>query len=262
MTPRPPASGTTRSTGGPFDDLWSGRLGPGLLDALNNRRFLTAGKVPTLYLSNHDHSQVAWQAGARANEGAPGGWWKVQPYVIALFTSTAVPLVPNGQEFGEDHFVPEQDHNTGRRVISRPLRWKLTTDPVGRALTALHRRLAHLRRDHPALRSPLMWPDRTDPNTDRFNPAGAGVDLARQLAVYHRWAQLDDGRIENVVVMLNFSDVAQTAEVPFSRTGRWTDVLAGFDGSDTHWDVIVTGASAPVTVGSHWGRVLLYEPLV
>lgn len=244
-----------------FDDLWSGRLGHGLLDALNNRRFLTAGKVPTLYLSNHDHSQVAWQAGARANVGAPGGWWKMQPYLIALFTSTAVPLVPNGQEFGEDHFVPEQDHNTGRRVISRPLRWKLATDPIGRTLTALHRRLAGLRRDHPALRSPLMWPDRSEPDPGRFNPVGAGVDLDRQLAVYHRWALLDDGRIENVVVVLNFSDGAQTLDVPFSRVGRWTDALAGFDGSGTAWDVTVTGASAPVTVDSHWGRVLLYEDL-
>jgi pullulanase/glycogen debranching enzyme len=185
----------------------------------------------------------------------------MQPYLIALFTSTAVPLVPNGQEFGEDHFVPEQDHNTGRRVISRPLRWKLATDPIGRTLTALHRRLAGLRRDHPALRSPLMWPDRSEPDPGRFNPVGAGVDLDRQLAVYHRWALLDDGRIENVVVVLNFSDGAQTLDVPFSRVGRWTDALAGFDGSGTSWDVTVTGASAPVTVDSHWGRVLLYEDL-
>jgi hypothetical protein len=34
-------------------------------------------------------------------------------------------------------------------------------------------------------------------------------------------------------------------------------VLAGFDGSGAVWDVTVTGASAPVTVDSHWGRVLL-----
>jgi pullulanase/glycogen debranching enzyme len=142
-------------------------------------------------------------------------------------------------------------------VISRPIRWKLATDPIGRTLTALHRRLALLRRDLAALRSPQMWPDRTDPDVDRFNSAGAGVDLDRQLAIYHRWALLDDGRVQNVVVVLNFSDTTHTVAVPFSRTGRWTDVLAGFDGSGAVWDVTVTGASAPVTVDSHWGRVLL-----
>jgi hypothetical protein len=50
-----------------FDALWHGRIGPGFLNALDNRRFLTAGKVPTLYLSNHDQSHVAWRAGARDN---------------------------------------------------------------------------------------------------------------------------------------------------------------------------------------------------
>jgi hypothetical protein len=45
-------------------------------------------KLPTLYLSNHDRSQVAWQSGTRGNQGAPGGWFKTQPLAIALFTST------------------------------------------------------------------------------------------------------------------------------------------------------------------------------
>lgn len=245
-----------------FHDLWHGRLGDGLLNALNNRRFLTAGKVPTLYLSNHDHAQVAWRAGARDNVGAVGGWWRTQPYVIALLTSTAVPLLPNGQEFGEDHFLPENDQRTGRRVLSRPLRWKQLTDPIGRTLHALHRRLVTLRRDHPALRSPHMWPAQCDPGQRGFNAVGAGVDLDRQLAVYHRWAQLQSGDIENFVVVLNFSARAHTLEVPFPRSGRWVDVLAGFDGSGVTWDLVVTGPSASVTVDSHFGRVLLFKPLV
>jgi hypothetical protein len=238
-----------------FAAMWDGGVGPRLLGALNNRRLLADGKVPTLYLSNHDHSQVAWQAGARANAGSTGGWWRVQPFLIALYTSTAVPLCPNGQEFGGDHFLPEDDHGTSRRVVSRPVQWKYRDDPVGRTLTALHRRLGTVRRSHPALRSALMYPaERADWQT-QLDPVGVGFDVARQLAVYHRWAVLEDGVVENVVVVLNFSDQDQVVSTPFPTRGLWEDLLAGFDGSAT-WSVQVDGDRADVPVGGSWGRIL------
>lgn len=239
-----------------FRALWSGEVDSRLLNALNNRRWLGDGKVPTLYLSNHDHSQVAWQAGARDNVGAVGGWWRVQPFLIALFTSTAVPLCPNGQEFAADHFLPEDDHGTGRRVTGRPLRWKQRQDPIGRTMLALHTRLAHLRRDHPALRSPQMYPEVWEEWQTEFNPVGVGFGVARQVAVYHRWAHLSDGRVENVVVVLNFSDAEQSVSVPFPVDGQWVDLLAGFDGGGGSWSVGVRGFRADVPVGSHWGRIL------
>ena len=236
---------------------WDGRIDSRLLNSLNNRRFLAAGKVPTLYLSNHDHSQVARRAGMRDDySGETGQWWKAQPYVIALYTSTAVPLIPNGQEFGEDHYLPEDDHGTGRRVISRPLRWKLCTDPIGQTLTALHRTLGLARQEHPALRSELMYPDEWEEWQTRFNPVGVGVDVARQLAIYHRWAPQSDGSVENIVVVLNFSDTSQTVSTPFPSHGQWTDLLAGFDGNGPPWSTTVSGDSATVPLDSHWGRIL------
>src|SRR6478752_5566150 len=240
-----------------FGYLWNDHIDAHILNALNNRRFLLPGKVPTLYLSNHDHSHVAWQAGARQNVGATGAWWKLQPYVMALFTSTGVPLIHNGQEFGEEHFLPEDDHNTGRRVTSRPLRWMILDDPIGRTLHALHGTLARARLAHPALRSETMWPAEWDDWQTQFNPAGAGVDLARQLVIYHRWATLDNGDIENVVVVLNFSDNRYTVPVPFPTAGTWSDLLANFDGSGAPWSVDVAGITADITVESHWGRILI-----
>ena len=124
------------------DGLWNDRIDSSFLNALNNRRYLSAGKVPTLYLSNHDHSHVAWLTGSRAGAGAVGGWWRLQPYLIALFTSTAVPLIRNGDEFGEETVIPEDDKGTGRRVTGRPLRWKLRGDAIGTTLTALYGGLA------------------------------------------------------------------------------------------------------------------------
>jgi pullulanase len=233
-----------------FGALWEGRMDQRLLNALNNRRWLRSDdKLPTLYLSNHDHSSVAWQAGARANAGAIGGWFKTQPYAIALFTSTAVPLVPNGQEFGEDHFLPEDDQGTGRRVIPRPLRWKLCDDRIGQALRHLYGTLAHLRLEHPALRSEHIYPAVFEEWQTQFTPTGVGVDVAQQAAIYHRWATLPGGDVENIVVALNFSDAQQWLSVPFPLDGTWTDLLGQqtFDVTDHRRDIAIP---------SNWGRIL------
>jgi pullulanase len=242
-----------------FDWLWGGGFDGRLLNSLNNRRFLTDGKVPTLYLSNHDHSQVGWRAGARGDVGATGAWWRIQPYLIALFTSTAVPLVPNGQEFGEEHFLPEDDHNTGRRVTGRPLRWKLRSDPIGITLTRLHGTLARIRRDHPGLRSAGMYPDswpeaNTGPAAD-----GIGIDVGLRTCVYQRWGDGAGGGTEHFVIVLNFSDEGRLIPAPFPQDGEWVDLLAGFSDATT-WSVQVNGNSAQVPVGSNWGRVL-YRPI-
>jgi hypothetical protein len=236
-----------------FDGLWNGRIDSSFLNALNNRQYLSAAKVPTLYLSNHDHSHVAWRTGARESRGAVGTWWRLQPYLIALFSSTAVPLIRNGDEFGEETVIPENDENTGRRVTGRPLRWKLRGDPIGTALTALYGRLGWLRGNLPALRSPSMYPHIWEVWQTRFNPVGVGVDVDRQLVVYHRWAPVPGG-VDNVVVALNFSDTEQLVDIPFPVHGRWTDRLSGFSGGPD-WAVDVTGSTAPVPVGSHFGRI-------
>lgn len=245
--------------GATFEALWNGRIDSQLLNSLNNRRFLSSEKVPTLYLTNHDHSDAAWRAGARDDVGAvgadgAGNWWTTQPFVIALFTSTAVPLIPNGQEFGEEHFIPENDHGTARRVSARPLRWKYRSDPAGRTLVALYSRLAALRRDHPGLRSPFMYPAQWDTWQTQFDPTGVGVDVDRQLAIYHRWAVLPEG-VENLVIVLNFSDHDQLIDVPFPTPGTWDDLLATFAGGPS-FSVNVGAARTPVVVGSHWGRIL------
>jgi 1,4-alpha-glucan branching enzyme len=234
-----------------------GRIDSRLLNALNNRRYLSPGKVPTLYLGNHDHSQLAGRIAALdRHSGETARWWQAQPWLIALYASTAVPLIPNGQEFGENHYLPEGDHNTSRRVASRPLRWQFATDPIGRSLSALHAALGRLRHQHPALRSELMYPPDWATWQSQFNPVGVGVDVGRQLAIFHRWAPLADGGVENVVVVLNFADDEQTVTVPFPAPGLWSDLLAGYDGSGQQWTLTLTGYTGDVPVGSHWGRLL------
>src|SRR5262249_12486469 len=90
-----------------FDSLWSGSIPSAILNPLNDQRYLgDASKAPTLYLSNHDHSHLAWQAGARDNRGGMQ-WYRTQPHAIALLTACGVPMLQSGQEFAEDHWIPE-----------------------------------------------------------------------------------------------------------------------------------------------------------
>ena len=101
-----------------------------------------------------------------------------------------------------------------------------------------------------------MYPQTWEEWQTQFNPVGVGVDVSRQLAIYHRWAELSDGSVENIVVVLNFSDTDQTTATPFPSQGEWSDLLAGFDGNSPLWSVIVSSSAAAIPVGSHWGRVL------
>lgn len=235
-----------------FASLWSNQIDSRFLNALNNQRFLNStAKTPTIYLSNHDHSHPAWQAGASENRGSMK-WWKLQPYVIALYTAPATPMIQNGQEFGEDHWIPEDDQNTGRRVTSRPLRWKMLNDKIGQELLKLHKRMGEIRMQYPGLRSTNFYPQPREEWQTQFNPAGYGVDTGRQLAIYHRWGNDENGRLQKFVIVLNFSDSEQTATIPFPENGDWTDLLSEYKGN---WKPVVSGFALTIKVGSHWGHV-------
>jgi pullulanase/glycogen debranching enzyme len=266
-----------------FDGLWNASLDPSLLDALNNQRFLNdPAKAPTFYLSNHDHSHVGWQAphplgnpllafdnerslrvavtrraleGARDNRGG-FEWYRTQPYAISLFTAAGMPMVHAGDEFAEDHWIPEDDAGTGRRVRPRPLAWKLTSDVVGATVLRLYTRLAAIRQQYPGLRSTNFYPDHWDSSQTTLNGAGFGVDTTRQVMLFHRWGQNATGKMQRFYIVLNFSSQPQAVSVPLPINGPWTDLLANFDGS---WTAIVSNYHIDLQVGSNWGHIFFRE---
>jgi pullulanase len=228
-----------------FDHLWSGEIRPGYLAALNNTQYVTGpDKVATAYLSNHDHSSVVWQAGARTNEGSRK-WYRTQPHAIALLTGAGTPMIANGQEFSEDYWIPEDDQGSGRRVRPRPLRWKAVHDAFGAPMLRLYSQLCRVRHDHPALRSRNFHPPRWEDWQTQFDQDGFGVDTARRLVVYHRWDAAD-----RFIIALNFSDQDHFVTLPFSVDGAWEDLLSGLS-------VNVTGFRLGVTLTSNWGRVFM-----
>ena len=235
-----------------FQYLWDGRIDSRLLNTLNNQRFLSSPeKVPTVYHSNHDHSYVAWRAGAAENVGSMR-WYKIQPYVMALFTGAAVPMIQNGEEFAEDHWIPEDDKGTGRRIRPRPLQWKLANDGIGKTLMKLYTRMANIRLQYPGLRSANFYPQVWDEWQTQFNPQGYGIDVSKQVVIYHRWGTDDRGVLQKFIIALNFSDRPQEVDIPFSEDGVWTDLVSDYSGS---WKPEITNGRLRLTMGSNWGHV-------
>ena len=106
-------------------------------------------KSAVQYLENHDHARFLCHFKTFFNgnellaEGDRSLWYKVQPYLIGLFTAKGIPMLWQGQEFGENYNVPDQ--GWGRVAIFRPMRWEYFYDEVGRNMVALVRKLVRLR---------------------------------------------------------------------------------------------------------------------
>ena len=110
-------------------------------------------KTAHQYLENHDHSRFICNFGTidsdneLLKEGDRALWYKVQPYLIGLFTARGIPMLWQGQEFGENYFLHHE--GWGRVLLYRPVRWEYFYTHEGRSLVQLVRKLIKLRRNNP-----------------------------------------------------------------------------------------------------------------
>jgi 1,4-alpha-glucan branching enzyme len=230
-----------------FDYLYNYRIPTGIMTALDSQKGLLGDSIATTYLTNHDHSHLAWQAGASSNDGSRL-WFRTQPLAIALLTFPGSPMIQNGQEFAEDYWLVEDDAGGGRRVQPRPLHWSFATDNFGKPLGNLYKKLIQIRKDFPGLRSdnvyPVDWPN----DQTQFNTEGYGVNRDSGIVIYHRWGNDAVGKLQRFIIVLNFSQVNKTVSVPFPADGVWEDLLGG-------WKPSVFGNRLTVDVGSNWGYI-------
>lgn len=124
--------------------------------------------------------------------------------------------------------------------------WALIEDGLGRWIGELLGRLAAMRRDHPVLRAPNMYPANWP--SDRRTPYdnGYGIDADRQTVVYHRWGHDAAGALHRYLIV----PTSQPVTVPLPDGGTWSDLINGAavtadDGNVLHGYV----------VESHWGHV-------
>jgi 1,4-alpha-glucan branching enzyme len=209
-----------------------------ILRILNANLDFASGKGPVTYIQNHDHSSIVHEVGGR------GRWFKTQPAAIALLTSPGAVMLHNGQEFGQEEFLPESGSG---RVVPRPLRWQndspLGNDSIGKSLFGLYRRLIDIRKRYPSLRSSNFFPY-------PFNhPDGYGAFPDQDVVVYHRWGQAEGGGFERFIIVVNYSDFDQRIDIPFSTNGRWEDLLN--DGFVIVGDLKLFNQR----INSNWGRI-------
>ena len=235
-----------------FAQLWDGHLPPDYLNMLNNTRFLTDdSKRATSYLSNHDHSTVAWQAGASVASTDAAKWARTQPHVIALLTASDTPMIAMGQELATYYYVPDADPG---REQPRPVHWTDATNKYRAELLPLYQKVIAMRNKYPALRSKNFYPDQWPLANGEQADKGFGVDTDLGIVVYRRWgppAEGGDG-IEYFYVGLNFTDQAQKIDVAFERNGDWVDLISGTP-------LNVVGGFCEVTLESNWGHVFYYK---
>ncbi|MGR8981657.1 MAG: alpha-amylase family glycosyl hydrolase [Gammaproteobacteria bacterium] len=216
----------------------NGSIDSEILRIINANLDFDQGRGPVTYVQNHDHSAIVHEVGGR------GRWFKTQPAAVTLLTSPGSVMVHNGQEFGQEEFLPGSGDG---RVVPRPLRWQsdspLGSDGIGQVLFGLYQRLIDIRKRFPALRSSNFFPY-------PFNhPDGYGAFPDQDVVVYHRWGQAEDEGIERFIIAINYSDFDQRINIPFSADGRWEDLLNG----DT---VIVNGYKLyNQKINSNWGRI-------
>ncbi len=172
-------------------------------------------KTALQYLENHDHSRFLCNFGVIAGDNELFSradrslWYKVQPYLIGMFTARGIPMLWQGQEFGSDTAVP--DSGLGRVMMFRPVRWDLFYDDAGRAIVTLVRKLVRLRRDGEQFRS-----------GDHYFYDDWEQYQAKGLLLFSR-----SGGARFSLVALNFTGQDQTARFRFARAGVYREELYG-----------------------------------
>ncbi len=208
--------------------------------------------APFQYLESHDHRRFINEFGQinlRDLIGESYGdrrlFYKMQPFVIALYTGKGIPMLWNGQEFGENWGIPLA--GIGRVLFERSLHWEYFYDSAGKALVRLHRILGNLRRSHRALGSRGF-----------FYYYYLQEHLQNKVIVFRREAPATASEpAESLIIFLNFSDQDQQVWLPFPQTGQWTEQI-----DSIHPPVQVTHQDQwwPVVVSSHYGSVYRLQP--
>ena len=170
-------------------------------------------KTALQYIENHDHERFVNHFGIIGDEnglfreGDRSQWYKVQPYLIAMMCAKGIPLLWQGQEFGENYWIPND--GLARVMLFRPVRWDYFYDEVGKGTIGLVRRLTALRRGRRELRHGNYYFYNHD---ERYQFRG--------LLLFSRE---DAGRF--TLVALNFSGSEQTVPFWFPIAGNYREQL-------------------------------------
>lgn len=200
-------------------------------------------KTALQYIENHDHERFLCHFGLvnpdeAGNplflEGDRRRWYLLQPYLITTLMSKGIPMLWQGEEFGENYFLP--DYGAGRVGLLRPLRWDYFYDEAGRSLVTLVRKLLRIRRQRPQLRRGSYF---FFNHWDRYLSRGV-LFFARSLGAKY------------TLVAVNISDAEQEVPFWFPIGGQYVEELHG---GDLNLNNIVPLQETLLTIPSNYGRI-------
>jgi maltooligosyltrehalose trehalohydrolase len=200
-------------------------------------------KTALQYLENHDHERFICNFGLRNPdeagnplflEGDRARWFMLQPYLIATLMSKGIPMLWQGEEFGENYFLPE--FGAGRVAVLRPPRWDYFYDEVGQGVVSLVRKLLRLRRERAQLRRGSYF---FFNHWERYQSRG--------VLLFARYNDTD-----YTVVAVNTTDTEQTVPFWFPIAGDYAEELHG---GDLGLKAVAALQETPLLIPSHYGRI-------
>jgi len=200
-------------------------------------------KTALQYIENHDHERFICNFGLinpdeAGNplflEGDRSRWYMLQPYLIATLMSKGVPMLWQGEEFGENYFLP--DFGAGRVALLRPLRWDFFYDSVGQRLVQLVRSLLRIRRQRPQIRRGAYY---FFNDWDRY--------LGRGILLFARYSGP-----QYTLIAINTGDSDQVVPFWFPVGGDYVEELHG---GELGLKRIVPLQETALTIPSHYGRI-------
>ena len=200
--------------------------------------------APLQFIESHDKSRLMYflSGGHSPYHGGfdlfnrdTSRWYRLQPFAIALMSAEGVPLLWQGQEFGE--IYGKHDDGGSRVLAARPLHWNYFYETAGRTLVNLYRRLGDLRHRFDALRS------------RRSYYYHEHSDLQKGLVAYLRLSENETG--VPVLVIINFNDHDMSLAIPFSP-GVWNEQLTPENAETVNVD---NHGEYTVNVPSNYGKI-------
>lgn len=200
----------------------------------------TIAKSAFQHIENHDQSRFLCNFGlepGRENElfaqGNPDLWYKLQPYIIGSAACKGIPLLWQGQEFGENYAIPGS--GLGRVLLFRPVRWDYFYYDVGQDLIRLFRKVLAIRKKSGHFRS-----------GDHFFYNDWEKYQSKGLLLFSRYNSEAFS-----LIALNFSGQDQTVPFWFPKDGSYVEELHGLDNKES----VRAGEEQGLFVPSNYGRI-------
>jgi len=180
---------------GDMDDLWNH------INSYNQGYQDHYGSVN--YCENHDEGRIIYELTQYQGYNLEGAYQKSKLGSSIVFTSLGIPMIYNGQEFGQS--TPHRDE-FGYPISPQPLEWNNLNTELGESLFNHYSKLANLRSSY-----------------DVFNNGYHDlklIDNSKKCIVY--WRVFGD---DKVVIAANFDNSNQTLDIEFPNSGLWYDFL-------------------------------------